>query len=346
MIAGAGSSPHLGSLATRVTRQPVPESTNGSTRPGDEPELSNEKDLITRDDYSEENSNNQRHLFIVFGNQRTGSTLVASRLNSHSRIVCYEELFLPWVDSEPSLRGWLSANGRPQWLRTVPGTRTSFLASLFNAEFLSSEVNAIGFKVMYNQMPLLPKLAYYLPRTGRLFEDPAFRRWLHVNHVFVIHTLRRNHLKILVSHKLATRSGRFHSRDAEATDLQIFLPLRGLVARLIRIEAAERAAKSVIRNLPSIEIYYEDYVSSQGNVDDVRLCAALGQSIPPDGLKSPLTKVTSDDLRKTLQNYEQVAAHLRGTRFERFLHDSQLTLTKDLASGRPVKITKGRGNAI
>ena len=300
-------------------RPPVPGSANRSTRSGDGPKLWNEKNLATWDDYSEKNSNNQRQLFIVFGNQRTGSTLIASRLNSHSRIVCFEELFLPWVDSEPSLRGWLSANGRPQWLRTVPGTRTSFLASLLDAEYLSSEVNAIGFKVMYNQMSLLPKLAYYIPPAGRLFEDPVFRRWLYANHVVVIHTLRRNHLKMLVSHKLATASGRFHSRDAEAIDHQISLSLRGLVARLIRIEAAERVAKSVIRNLPSIEIYYEDYVSSQGNIDDIRLCRTLGQSIPPNGLTSLLTKVSSDDLRDTVKNYEQVAAHLKGTRFERFL---------------------------
>jgi LPS sulfotransferase NodH len=300
-------------------RPPVPRSANGATRSGNEPNLWNEKSLVTWDYYSDKHSNNRRQLFIVFGNQRTGSTLIASRLNSHGRIVCYEELFLPWVDSEPSLRGWLSANGRPQWLRTVPGTRTSFLASLFDAEYLSGEVNAIGFKVMYNQMSLLPKLAYYIPPAGRLFEDPVFRRWLHTNRVFVIHTLRRNHLKMLASHKLATTSGRFHSRDAEATDNQIFLSLRGLVARLIRIEAAERIAKNVIRNLPSIEIYYEDYVSSQGNVYDIRLCHALGQSIPPNGLTSSLTKVSSDDLRDTVKNYEQVAAHLKGTRFERFL---------------------------
>jgi hypothetical protein len=172
---------------------------------------------------------------------------------------------------------------------------------------------------MYNQMSLWPKLASYVPRAGRLFEDPAFRRWLHSNRVLVIHTLRRNHLKVLVSHRLATESGRFHSRDADMADRRIVLPLTGLKARLARIAAAERAAKSVIRNLPCIEIYYEDYVSSQGTADDIRLCRALGQSVPPGGLTSSLTKVSSDDMRDTVQNYEQVAAHLKGTRFERFL---------------------------
>jgi LPS sulfotransferase NodH len=293
-----------------------PGSANGSAAPHEPENLG--RNRVAWDADSAKRSD-RRLAFIVFGNQRTGSTLIASRLNSHRKIVCYEELFLPWVDSEPSLQGWLDAGGRPQWMRAVPGMRSSFLASLFNAEDLSSEIDAIGFKIMYNQMSLWPKLGYYVPSAGRLFEDPLFRRWLHKNHVLVIHTLRRNHLKMLVSHKLATESGRFHSRDAGAATRQIVLPLRGLKARLIRIDAAERTARSVIRNLQSIGIYYEDYVSHQGNIDDIRLCRALGQTIPPDGLTSPLTKVSSDDLRDSVQNYEQVAAHLRGTRFERFL---------------------------
>jgi LPS sulfotransferase NodH len=260
-----------------------------------------------------------RLFFIVFGHQRTGSTLVGSRLNSHHAIVCYEELFLPWVDSEPSLREWLRSGGRPQWLRAVPGVRTSFLASLFNGGHLPSEVGAAGFKVMYNQMSLWPKLAYIIPRLGRLLEDPAFRKWLHVNQVLVIHTLRRNHLKILVSHRLATESGQFHSRNGVMPHRQIVLPLVGLKARLARIEAAERVARDVIRKLPTIEIYYEDYISAHGTEEDARICEALGQSIPENGLTSPLSKVTRDDLGNAVKNYDQVVAHLKRTRFERFL---------------------------
>jgi LPS sulfotransferase NodH len=262
---------------------------------------------------------NQRLPFIVFGNQRTGSTLIANRLNSHRRIMCYEEIFLPWVDSEPSLRGWLRTHGRPQWLRAVPGTKNAFLAALFESEHLSNEIEAIGFKVMYDQISLWPKLAYYVPSAGRLLEDPLFRRWLHANRVLIVHTLRRNHLKLVVSHKLAAGSGRFHSRDAGTSGRQIVLPLRGLKTRLMRIEAAERTARKIVKDLPTIEIYYEDYVSSEEAADDARLCRALGQSVPVGGLTSSLAKVTSDHLRDVIQNYEQVAAHLSGTRFARFL---------------------------
>jgi LPS sulfotransferase NodH len=258
-------------------------------------------------------------LFIVFGNQRTGSTLVASKLNSHSRIICYEEVFLPWVDSDPSLRDWLDTTGRPQWLRAMPGVRTSFLNTLFDINNFPNDVSAIGFKVMYNQMSLWPTFAYLVPRAGQLLQDRVLRRWLNVNQVVILHTLRRNRLKVLISHELAGQSGRFHSREPAAGNHKVVLPLRGLKARLRRIEAAERVARNAILGLPTIEIFYEDYIGAGGVDEDARLCAALGETIPEGGLSSPLNKISSDDLRDTVANYDQVAAYLSGTRFERFL---------------------------
>ncbi len=258
-------------------------------------------------------------LFMVFGNQRTGSTLIASKLNSHSRIICYEEVFLPWVDSDPSLREWLKTSGRPQWLRAVPGTRISFLNALFDPNSVSPDVGAVGFKVMYNQMSLWPTLAYLAPRAGRLLQDRSLRRWLSANQVVIVHTLRRNRLKVLVSHELAGQRGRFHSREPAAGNDSVTIPLFGLKARLRRIEAAERAARETISGLPTIEICYEDYISTGGVEDDANLCGALGQRVQKGGLSSPLSKVSSDDLRDTVANYAQVASYLSGTRFEHFL---------------------------
>ena len=117
-------------------------------------------------------------VFIVFGNQRTGSTLIASKLNSHPRIICYEEIFLPWADSDPSLRDWLGARGRPQWLRAVPGVWTSFLASLFDMNRFPREVDAIGFELMYNQMSLWPRFASLVPAAVKLLRDLSLRKWL------------------------------------------------------------------------------------------------------------------------------------------------------------------------
>jgi LPS sulfotransferase NodH len=263
------------------------------------------------------NADGRRSLFIVFGHQRTGSTLVANRLNSHDKIVCYEELFLPWVDSEPSLRGWLASNSRPQWLRAVPGVRPSFLGTLFDPANKPGEVGAMGFKVMYNQLSLSLKVAYLAPRLGRLIEDPSLKRWLSMNHVYVIHTLRRDHLKVLVSHQIAAESGRFHSREEAVAQRAVTVPLLGLQAKLARIESSELAARAAVRNLKSTEIYYEDYTAAPNDYDN-QLCQSLGVPMPEHGLTSPLSKMANDDLSNVVDNFHQVKDHLRGTRFERF----------------------------
>ena len=197
--------------------------------------------------------------------------------------------------------------------------RTSFLNAKFDINGLPHDVGAIGFKVMYNQMSLWPTFAYLAPRAGKVLQDRSLRRWLSVNQVVIVHTLRRNRLKVLVSHKLAGQSGRFHSRDPVAGNHSVLIPLRGLKARLRRIETAERVARATILGLPTIEILYEDYISTGGADQDAHLCAALGQTAQKGGLSSSLSKVSSDDLRDTVANYDQVAAYLSGTRFERFL---------------------------
>jgi LPS sulfotransferase NodH len=258
-------------------------------------------------------------LFVVFGHQRTGSTLLASKLNSHPRICCYEEVFLPWVDSDPSLREWLRERHLAQALRVLPSIRATFLASLSDASTLPRDIGAVGFKIMYNQLSVSPTVSYLVPTAGQMLQDPALRGWLRANRVLVVHTLRRNHLKVVVSHKLADQSRRFHSRDASTECSQVLIPLTGLKMRLRRLEIAEKVARNSIAGLPSVEIWYEDYVTFSAHEDDARVCAALGLSIPSGGLTSALSKVSSDNLRETVTNYEQVAAHLSGTRFERFL---------------------------
>jgi LPS sulfotransferase NodH len=268
-------------------------------------------------------SNQHPVLFIVFGHQRTGSTLLASKLNSHPRIRCYEEVFLPWTDSSPSVREWLEARDLPKWLRVIPSIRTSFLTSLYDINNIPSNIDAVGFKVMYNQMSLWPKFAYLMPTATYLLQDPVLGNWLRTNRVLVVHALRRNHLKILVSHELAARSGHFHSRNEPILDRKVFISLRSLKPRLRRIQQAEKAARNIIAGLPAIEIWYESFTGVGGAQDDARLCDALGQPVPAGGLTSPLRKLSSDNLRDTIANYEQVAAYLSGTRFEQFLQLAQ-----------------------
>jgi LPS sulfotransferase NodH len=257
---------------------------------------------------------------VVFGGQRTGSTLIRTRLDSHPRIVCYGEVLLPTVPWEPSLRSWLVERGYPRYARAVPAVRRSFLDWLVAGQ-QEHDVSAIGLKLMYDQISLVPKIAYNAPPVGKILHDRRMLRWLRDHDALIIHTLRRNHLKTVVSLARAAHTKEYHRRSesGSAGGVQIALPLRGLKARLNRIDLAERVARDAIRDMTAIEVWYEDYVGSQRIDVDKRICAELGLEIPVGGLQSPLVKVSNDNLPEAISNYDQVAALLAGTRFEAFL---------------------------
>jgi hypothetical protein len=118
---------------------------------------------------------------------------------------------------------------------------------------------------------------------------------------------------------LATQTGRFHSRNPPGAKVKVPISLVGLKPRLRRIELAVSAARRCIEGLPTIEIYYEDYTAGGYEKSDALLCAELGQGLPTGGLTSPLRKLSSDNLRDSIENYDAVARHLSGTRFEGFL---------------------------
>jgi len=259
-------------------------------------------------------------VFVVFGSQRTGSTLIATRLNSHPHIACYGEVLLPAVPREPSLRGWLAERGYPRYVRVVPAVRRSFLDWLVDSQ-QEPGVQAIGLKLMYDQISLVPKISYNVPPVGRILNDVGMLRWLRSHNALIIHTLRRNHLKTVVSHARAAHTNEYHRRGGSQSPsgAPIALALPGLKARLKRIELAERVARQAIKGMPTIEVWYDDYVGSQRVDVDKRICAELGQDLPVGGLQSPLVKVSSDNLREAISNYDEVAALLAGTRFEVFL---------------------------
>lgn len=266
-------------------------------------------------------------LFVVFGGQRTGSTLVRTRLNSHPHIVCYGEVLLPAVPWEPSFRSWLAERGYPKYFRAVPTVRRSFLDWLVagqqehDAGKHERDVQAIGLKLMYDQISLVPKISYNAPPAGKLLHDVGMLRWLRDRDALIIHTLRRNHLKTVVSLARASQTQEYHRRSEAPSPggVQIALPLRGLKARLSRIDLAERVARDAIKEMTSIEVWYEDYVGSQRADVEKLICAELGQDVPVGGLQSPLVKVSSDNLREAISNYDEVAGLLAGTRFEVFL---------------------------
>ena len=136
--------------------------------------------------------------FVVLSGPRTGSTLLASSLQSHPFIVCFREVFNFLTEYVPfDVDGY--DNYDPDDLKRRNDDAAGFLDDrIFSGH--ADSVRAAGLKIHYGQFIGFSGLQ------ERLVEDGSIR---------IVHLKRRNHLRALVSAKKAEATGLFW-QDAEA----------------------------------------------------------------------------------------------------------------------------------
>jgi hypothetical protein len=93
--------------------------------------------------------------------------------------------------------------------------------------------------------------------------------------------------------------------------------VKQLALELERLESMVANYREVFRSNCNLDAEYEQLISDCDGETD-RILRFLG--IEPDGpLRSKLVKTSSDSLIDLIENYQQVVAALRGTRYEKFL---------------------------
>ncbi len=245
--------------------------------------------------------------FIVAGTQRSGTTLIQTTLDSHPQIFCEGELFqmrrlfrkIPRKSyGQPGYRWWLGGRA-DRWL--MHATWRSIAVRQYLDWFITqSDSPVFGFKLMWNQTERFPGTLKFLEDNGYL----------------LLHIRRRNILRSLVSRFAARARGLHHSTRAVATPL-VTLPVHDLLTRLERISTDNINWERLGEQLPYLRIDYEDYVENP-TIEDERMLDFLGA--PKDvAIKSPLVKVTPNDLRKVIANFDEVAKALKGTEYEAML---------------------------
>lgn len=145
---------------------------------------------------------------------------------------------------------------------------------------------------------------------------PQALRWAARNDLRVIHLLRENGLKAIVSHFTAKKRGVAHA-TSPLERVTLRLPPRE-VERLLaqRHERVERY-RAMLGGQRYCEVTYESFLARK-EAETRRLLDFLGveRFVP---LTSRLVKQNPDSLRDILENYEEIARALRGTAFEHYL---------------------------
>lgn len=262
-----------------------------------------------RENTAKSASSEGAHKFVLVGTQRSGTTLVQTALDSHPDILCEGELFhmrrlfreIPKENyGEPGYRWWLGRRldrwaGHAMWRHAVVREYLEWFISMHQSP-------ALGFKLMWNQ-------------TGRFPEALSFVRR---NNFLLLHVRRRNSLRSLVSRFAAGARGIHHSTEKVSTP-RVTVPVDRLLPILQTISVENDNWKKLGNELPYLCVDYEDYVVDT-QIENRRMLNFLGVSadIP---IQSPLVKLTPNNLRDVIANYEAVERALSGTVYEEMLEE-------------------------
>lgn len=223
--------------------------------------------------------------FVILCLGRTGSTHLQFLLDSHSEIRCFGELFSP---NSKSLDEVYATSGEPDPLAYVSGLAAECAEP------------TVGFK-----LPMGSIRAH--PESLGLIEDPALR---------FIRLRRANLLALLASRRLLATTRVPQSTHGSYGEATIRLEPEHCIKVFERIEEHDDYLDSLAGDRPTHHMVYEDLVAGRG-IDEVQ--SFLG--VEPEPLTSVFERVRKRTLAETIENWDELEAGLRGTRYEAFLAD-------------------------
>jgi hypothetical protein len=247
--------------------------------------------------------------FLILAGRRSGTTLLVECLDSHPDIECRKDVFSirrRWRHFQVDVKSGLFYPFRTASLkRRIDFVfRRRWLIESFLAEAFAPVpgVKAKGIRLSYEQARKYPEV---LP-------------WALENGVRVVHLIRGNGLKAVVSHFTAKKRGFAHA-TSKVERVTLKLPPGELMAFLIKREREVERYRALLQDRPCCEISYESFLA-QKEKEARRVLGFLGidRYVP---LTSRLVKQNTDSLREILENYDEIARTLRGTPFQSYLED-------------------------
>lgn len=237
--------------------------------------------------------------FVILCLGRVGSELLVSLLDSHPDVCCYGEVFTPPYEPDD----WFDPR-LPDGVRAFVDSEQDD-PRLYMAELASAcGATAVGFK-----LPLSSIKAH--PDAVTLLDDADLR---------VIRLTRENLLAQHVSGVLAFKTGLWKQgggKDSYGGAVHRVDPA-GCKRGLVSLEAREREMDRLAEGHPTMRLTYEELVAGL-RIDE----AQRHVGVEPRSLTSPHRKLRTRPLQETIENWDELSAELRGTRFERFLAEAR-----------------------
>ncbi|MDY7015395.1 MAG: sulfotransferase [Cyanobacteriota bacterium] len=230
--------------------------------------------------------------FILLGHYRAGTTLLSDLLNSHPRIRCDGELFLPFV----------KLNYRKV---LFPHTYIQYHAS-------KTKQPVYGFDLKVVQIfEILPA-----------FQDSPrhFLQKLHQEGWKIIYLKRSNLLRQAISNLMARSRDEWHEKKDRPLQRQsVSIEVKKLIKEIEYHEDNLQKASAFLKNLPYLEITYEsDLLKSENHQKTLdRIFDYLG--VESVSVKTQHQKVSRKNISQDLENYEEIKEAVSQTKYAAFL---------------------------
>lgn len=258
--------------------------------------------------------------FLIITQPRSGSNWFMSCLDSHPQIYCprlttlfskynlspvkwFKPSFLQVDNPISPYYKYRSSSLKNQIAHRLNRNRLihDFLSDLY-AENHNAE--AVGFKLNYSQIN----------------RYPAIIPWIKQNDIKIMHLIRVNLLKRLVSHKISNTRNLCHSTQS-VEPIKVHIEPKILIDDFHRRQ--KRFAKykkrfTDVLGLPYIEVSYESLVSDFDS--EIRKVLKFLEIDERMSLTSEFVKVNPDSIVDIIENYNEVKQTLINTEFEDFLY--------------------------
>ena len=258
-------------------------------------------------------ANNTKYTkFVLLSRGRTGSSLLHLLLNSHPNAICMGEFFSG--NTPPNLPNKYPVHLKKNLLNNLHLTSEKPISFLENHIFINYPITikSVGFRIAY----------YHLQaKEVRYFWDYLVKD----NELKIIHLKRRNMLRMLVSWKIAQKTGTWINWASEKQPIDnnkekksIFITPEQCLHFFKLVEKEGNIAQKMFKKHDMFNIYYEDF--SDKTTESVSISELLNfLQIPYAPMEVCTKKQNPETLSILIENFNQLTRYFQDTKWSSFL---------------------------
>jgi hypothetical protein len=263
---------------------------------------------------------------ILLARQRSGTNALSSVLGTNPEIFCFDEVFRldDLIRPDPlQIRGnyftFLEEYAAGDVTRTFPDRHAQVFADYLAHLAALARTRLIVMDVKYNS-------THHISGVWRPIAQPTLFDYIKSSRVAVLHLVRRNYLRGLLSHLKAWESKRYYIFDGAAPpDVRIPVPLPWALHEMERWRSEDDSVAAAFDDYPFYKRveYSTLFPDPSGSIPAAALADLRAWFDVPDAFanRASLTKQSSLPLAETIENMDEVVSALRGTPFEHCLDD-------------------------